>query len=152
MYAGSVDEPDSRVVFACAVPLRDPVVSEAEGVPVGEEVAVVVHDGLRDAGLTVTELDQSRWGFLFYVDTKAGSFCVDVASNAGWAPAWPPWSALLEEPERFAGELRRAEFVRVRGALHAFLHDDPRFSAIGWLSASEWRPGSRAVPRGEPRA
>ncbi|MBL8715454.1 MAG: hypothetical protein JNL79_05630 [Myxococcales bacterium] len=146
-----MEEPDSRVVFACAVPVRDRVVSEAEGGPAGEEVAVAVHDGLRDAGLTVTELDQSSWGFFFYVDTPAGSFCVDVASNAGWAPAWPRWSALLEEPGRFAGELRRAEFVRVRGALHAFLRGDPRFSAIGWLSASEWRPGSRAVPRGEPR-
>lgn len=79
----------------------------------------MVHGGLGAAGLNVTELDQSSWGFFCYVDTPAGSFCVDVASNAGWAPAWPPWSALLEEPGRSAGELRRAEFVRVRRALHA---------------------------------
>jgi len=151
VYPRSVEEPDSRVVFACSVALGDRAVSEEEGVPAGEEVAVVVHEGLRTAGMNLTELDQSSWGFFLYVDTPAGSFCVDVASNAGWAPAWPPWSVLLEEPGRFASELRRAEFVRVRCALHEGLSNDPRLSAIGWLSASEWRPRSSAVPRALPR-
>lgn len=150
---------DTRVVFDTSIVVRD---QSDDGLPPGEEIAVVVRGALLDVGYLVDEPDANAAMWFFCVRLGEGASSLELASNREWAPAaWPAWSLLLGKPPssglwaRLTGKSHASEqheaLRKLVLDLQRVLAADARFRRVGWLGAEDWRPESTATPRNEPR-